>query len=318
MYNEFNAITVKLSKYIVEDVVMETKVNSIAPFFVILAGICWGIIGIFSRALLMSGFTPVQVTASRCIVTALSFFFYLFLVNRDKLKIEIKDLWYFIGTGLLSFVFFNICFFITIEVTTLSMAAILLYTAPYFVIIISAFLFKEKITKNKIIALILAFTGCVFTTGIIGTDDIIISKLGLLTGIGSGIGYGLYSVFGRIALKKYHPYTVTAYTFIVATIGILPFSGITEMVAIAGGSFSITINILLLGIISTLAPFLLYTKGLQGMEAGKASVMAFVEPMVATIVGIIYFKERITALCMVGIFLIFVSILMLNLKKVTE
>jgi len=203
----------------------------------------------------------------------------------------------------------------TIQETTLSIASILLYTAPCFVVILSSIIFKEKITLNKILALLMAFIGCILITGIIGMNSLNITGFGILTGLGSGICYALYSIFGRLALKKYDTLTVTVYTFIVASVGILPFSNMTEMIGNIVASKIVLTNVLLLGIVSTLVPFLLYTLGLKHMEAGKASVMAFVEPMVATIVGIIFFGEQLNIQNIVGIVLIFMSIILLNLKK---
>lgn len=295
--------------------VLNLQDNKKAPLYVILAGMCWGIIGIFARKLSENGFSSIQLTASRCAITAILLTVYLVFKDREKLKIDKKDIWYFIGTGIGSIIFFNIFYFMTIQETTLSIASILLYTAPCFVVILSSIIFKERITLNKILALLMAFIGCVLITGIIGMSSLNITSFGILTGLGSGICYALYSIFGGLALKKYDTLTVTVYTFIVASVSILPFSNMTEMIQNIVTSKIVLSNVLLLGIVSTLVPFLLYTLGLKNMEAGKASVMAFVEPMVATIVGIILFGEQLNIQNIVGIILIFMSIILLNLKK---
>ncbi len=240
---------------------------------------------------------------------------YLGIIDRDKLKINFKDIWIFLGTGIGSIVFFNICYFITIEQTTLSIAAILLYTAPFFVIILSAIFFKERITSKKVMALLIAFIGCILVTGILGKQSIKLTNFGVLTGIGSGIGYALYSIFGRVALRKYDTITVTSYTFIVASLSLIPFSNINYMMEKVVNNRTVLFNVLLLGILSTLIPFLFYTKGLQNMETGKASIMAFVEPMVATLAGIILFKEKMNIQNVLGILLIFISLVLLNLPK---
>ena len=167
---------------------MKNDTKKYAPLLIIIAASSWGIIGIFSRNLANLGVNSIQITAFRCFITALCLLIYLLLKDKDKLKIDYKDSWYFIGTGIFSIMFFNICYFITIQLTTLSIASILLYTAPYFVIIMSSILFQEKITSKKAMALFLAFTGCVLTTGIVG-GKMNITTLGILTGLGSGIGY---------------------------------------------------------------------------------------------------------------------------------
>ena len=285
-----------------------------ATVFIIIAGVCWGIIGLFSRILSAGGLSSVQITATRCMVTAVCIVIYSLITNQDALRIKIKDLWYFLGTGICSIVFFNICYFITIQQLTLSMAAVLLYLAPCFVMIMSALFFKEQVTVPKVIALLMAFTGCFLTTGIVGGGSITMTRVGVLTGISSGFGYALYSIFGRAALRKYSTLTVTAYTFIVASIALIPFCHIRELVSKACSGKTMVVSVLLLGVISTLVPFLLYTKGLETIESGKASVMAFIEPMVATITGIIIFKEAMTMQSILGIILIFCSIVLLNIK----
>lgn len=288
--------------------------NKFAFIYIVIAGFCWGIIGLFSKKLSDHGFSSIQITEARCAITAVALFVFLIISDKNKLKISIKDIWMFLGTGILSIAFFNICYFNAIEYSNLSSAAILLYTAPSFVLILSAIIFKEKLTRKKIIALAIAFTGCVFAVGLIETSERITVK-GLIFGLLSGFGYGLYSIFGRIALKKYHTLTVTTYTFITATIFLLPFCGIREMVCTACAEKEIVIFSVLLGIVSTLVPFIFYTKGLSLLDPGTSSIIAYIEPLVATACGMLIFNEKITVLKIVGIILIFISIIILNFNK---
>lgn len=289
-----------------------------APLFVAGAGICWGMIGLFSRNLLSGGYSSIQVTAARCFVAVLALAILLLLTERDAFRIRFADLWIFLGSGIISIVFFNICYFVAIRETTLSTAAVLLYTAPFFVVVLSAIFFHERITGKKAVALLTAFAGCVLTTGVLSGGEFAVSTLGILAGIGSGIGYGLYSIFGHVALQRYSSKTVTFYTFVVALFALLPFCTPLDMVRMAANDTHLLFHTVLLGIISTLAPFLLYTKGLAHMEAGKASVMAFIEPMVATILGITVFQENVTLTGGIGILLIFAAVLLLNGKEKKE
>lgn len=296
-----------------------TKENqTISSIFIITAGICWGIIGVFSKSLYNIGFTSIEITFLRSFITVISLLIYVLITNFDKLSIAIKDVWIFLCTGILSIVFFNVMYFITIKLTSLSIAAILLYTAPCFVMILSSIFFHEKITKQKLISLLIALLGCILTTGIInglftnnGLDTI--SYLGILTGICSGIGYALYSIFGKIALKKYDSLTVTTYTFLFASLFLLPFIMNKPFILKLQSSTAI-LDSLGIGIISTLLPFTLYTLGLKHTDPSKASVMAFIEPMVATIVGVIIFKETLKISNILGILLIFVSICIINIS----
>lgn len=283
----------------------------ISVIMILTAATGWGIIGVFSRPLADSGLNAIQITFIRSIVVTIGMGIFLLLKDRTLFCIKLKDFWIFLGTGLASILFFNICYFLTIEHTTLATASVLLYTAPCFVMLMSALFFKEKITFQKLTALVLAFSGCMLASGFVGGD---VSILVLLTGIGSGFGYASYSIFGKIALKKYHSLTVVFYTFAVATLGLLPFSHIQIIASTMANDFSSALTGLGLGIISTFIPFIFYTSGLKHVEAGKASVMAFTEPMVATIAGIVIFKEALHLSNAIGILMIFFAIILLNIQ----
>ena len=289
--------------------------------FILIGGSLWGIIGLFSTRLSAAGCSPVEITFIRNLVGAVGMIAYLGLTCRDKLKISIKDLWMFLGTGILSIVFFNIMYFWTINLATLSVAAILLYTAPCFVMIMSALFFGEKMTGKKITALIMAFLGCAFTTGVIDTFVLgsgpgagTIKSLGIATGIASGFGYALYSIFGNAALKKYSSETVTVYTFVIAALSLAPFALRPSFFSMTGKGPVLT-NAVAIGLVCTMLPFLFYTAGLKNTPPGKASVMAFVEPMVATLVSVFVMHEPFTITGMIGICMIFSSIVILALAK---
>lgn len=280
---------------------------------VVIAGICWGVIGIFTRQLSAASVSPLQITWIRSSLTAIGMAICIFLTDKRRFYIKLTDIWMFIGTGIFSIVLFNICYFKSIEMTTMSVAAVLLYTAPAMVVIMSTVLFHERLTIQKITALIMALSGCVLITGIIGSNAVI-SPAGIIVGLGAGFGYALYSIFGNFALKKYHPFTVTFYTFLFACLALMPFAKIASLFSAVSGYKCAALYCAGMAIVSTLIPFLCYTQGLRYLEAGKASVMAFIEPFVATLCGVAVFKEKITAQSLIGMSLIFISVVLLNLK----
>lgn len=287
--------------------------KKIAPILIITAGLLWGLLGVFSRFLGGIGWNALQVTEARAIVAGVALLLYLALFDREKLKIHLKDLWMFFGTGLCSLVFFNVCSFYTIAHTTMAVASMLLYTAPCMVMLMAALFFKERLTAGKLISVAVAIVGCVLITDL---SDATLSPFLVLTGLGAGFGYALYSIFSVPALKKYSPITITLYTFLVAGVFLIPFARPWEMAKSVGDLHAVW-GILGLGILSSLAPYLLYTKGLQYTEAGRASVMAFSEPLCATLAGILVFGETLSVKNGIGILCIFLSIVLINFKKKT-
>lgn len=159
----------------------------------------------------------------------------------------------------------------------------------------------------------MTFLGLALVTGAFSNTNKI-SAIALLFGLGSGLGYALYSIFGKFLVDKYSAITITTYTFVVATVFSVPFSGIVQKVELMVSPKGIILA-LSLALISTVLPFLLYTKGLSGMEAGKASILATVEPFVATIIGILFFNETITVVKLIGMLLVLSAIVILNINK---
>lgn len=286
----------------------------VGTVFIILAGCFWGSMGIFVRKLGTYGFNSIQIVSIRVTLAALIFAIVLLLKDRDGFRISLRDIPLFLGLGFGSILFFTVCYFTAITMMPLSTAAILLYTSPVWIMLMSVLFFREKMDRKKVIALVLAFAGCVLVSGISGEG---MTLTGLLVGLGAGIGYGLYSILGTIALRKYSPYTVTAYTFIFAAVGswiicrpgdmFNKFSGTPDLGFLVFFCF-------LTALITAVIPFLAYTLGLERVEASKAGIIATIEPMVATLIGILFFLEPLTVISGLGILLILSAVILLNLK----
>ena len=274
----------------------------------------WGIIGIFIQDLSDAGFSSLQIVTLRVVSAALMLVTYLCFTNPQLLKIRPKDSAIFIGTGIFSIVFFNWCYFTAIKEVSLSIAVMLLYTGPAFVIILSRIFFKEYFNLPKIIALILTAIGCMLVIQLFPLSDKTISLYGLLVGLGSGFGYALYSIFGKIALRKYATVTIITYTFIFASIVLIPTSGITIEFHILSSAHTI-MTVIGLGLFPTVLAYMLYTKGLSMIESGKASITATMEPVVATAVGVYLFDEILTGFQVFGILLIISAVIILQMKS---
>lgn len=283
-----------------------------STIMVLLAGIFWGSIGLFVRNLNTLGFAAMELCAVRSIIALIMLGIGIFLYNRDLLRIRLKDLWCFVGTGIVSLTFFNICYFTTIERTSLSVAAILLYTAPAMVMVMSAFLFREKFNAKKGAAILLAFVGCVFVTGVL-SEGASLDPIGILIGLCSGFGYALYSIFGRFAIQRgYHSLTITFYTFLLSGVACLFFIKPQHLMTAVQETPVVIPLMIGFAFVGSVLPYILYTLGLTGMESGRASIIASVEPVVATIIGFIIFHESLTFLGILGVILVLGSIVLVN------
>ncbi len=289
--------------------------RNLSAVYVLAAGTLWGFMGLLVRTLNEEGLGSMEICFIRAVITFAVMFAGLLIFDRNALKIKGKDIWCFVGTGAFSVAFFNFCYFKTMTLTSLSVAAVLLYTAPAFVMLMSAVLFKEKLSARKLLALLLAFLGCAFVSGIIGGGGAL-SVSGILYGLGAGFGYALYSIFSRYALiRGYGSVTISCYTFLFATILAFFFVSSKDVIQVVAGSSGLLLKTVFLVMLVTLLPYLSYTRGLKGMENGTASVLASIEPVVATLVGVIIYKEELNIWNVIGIGLVLGSILLINRNK---
>lgn len=292
---------------------MKIKLN-IHPIFILLAGGLWGTSGIFVRKIESTPISEMQLVLARSLFSFIIMGLIILFKDKKLFIVKLKDIWAFACAGIFSIVFFNFCYYKTMSLTTLSVAAVLLYTAPFFVVIMSIFIFGQKLTVKKFISCATAFIGCCFVSGIFSSAQRISGKA-IFFGIMTGLGYSLYTIFSRILLdRKYNSLTITFYTFVFSSIGCLVFVNPVNTVKATTVSPWVFITVLLMAVINTVLPYILYTFGLKGVDSSTAPIIATVEPVVATLIGTIIYHEQLTAWGIIGIMLVIGSVIILNLK----
>lgn len=275
---------------------------------ILCAGILWGVIGLWNRTLMAAGASPVSIVVIRSIGGALLLCGIFAVKDRSIFRVERGHLKYFFGTGVISVVLFTVCYFSCQQLCSLATASILLYTAPSFVMLMAALLWREPVTRRKLLALLLTLTGCALVCGAAG-GSLTVTLPGLLLGLGAGFFYALYSIFGRYALRYYSPLKCTVWMFIFAAAGSAFLIRPRELVLLDG---RLGLTAVVLVVVSTVAPYLLYTTGLARVESGKASIMASLEPVTAALLGVLVLGEPMSAATAAGILLVLSGVYILR------
>lgn len=277
----------------------------------------WGAAGIFVRNIEKADIGEMGIVLFRAFFSSVIIGIIMLIKDKSLFKIKIKDLWIFVSAGIFSIVLFNYSYYTTMSVTTLSVAAVLLYTAPFFVMLMSTLFFKEKITVNKTLALIIAFLGCCLVSNLFDSGNRISGKA-LFFGLLTGFGYALYTIFSGVALKRgYKSLTITFYVFSSAVLGTLPFINLKETLTEYKVAPDALFIVFLMAVFNTVIPYILYTTGLKGVEASVAPIIATIEPVVATFVGLILFSEKLTLSGWLGVILVLASVVILNAQSKT-
>ena len=282
---------------------------------VLAAGCFWGSVGVFVRILDSLGYSPLTIVFVRMSIAFILIFVMLHITRKKALlRVRLKDLWCFIGTGVSSAILLNLFFSMSTVMNSLSLAAILLATSPIFVVLLSAPIFGERITPTKVQALVICFAGCVLTSGVVETASPV-SGIGITVGLLAGFGYAMYSIMSRFALNRgYDPLTVNIYSFGIGALVCVPFTNFALIAASVSEAPGSMIALLLLHTLCTsFFPYMLYTYGMRFMDTGKASILVSVEPVAATVFGIALYSEIPTVICTVGIVIVLFALAILNL-----
>lgn len=277
--------------------------------FALASGVLWGIIGLFVRYFSTLGLDSLQTGLIRMGLACLCTLLYLLLFRWKDLKIRLKDLWCFAGCGLVSMLMTCVTYFKAMQHVSLSVAAILMYTAPVYVTLFGAVLFKERITKKTVIAMVLAFAACVLVCA--PSHSGALSAVGIVFGLLAGLCFALYSVFARFAyMRGYGTWTITFYAFVFSTAGaalMCDMSGVVTVLALPA-SLPWALG---LGIVCAFAPYALYGLALKSLSGSTVTILSSVEPVVATLTGVLMFGEPFGIMAAFGIVLMLTAIILL-------
>lgn len=288
--------------------------KKIVTIFPILAGILWGATGIFIRKSTELSMNNITIVSSKVVTASVIMFVSIFLYNKSLIKIHLKDIFIFISAALIGMLGVNIFFNESVSFLSLSLAAVLLSLSPIFVLLLSYFLYKEKITLKKLISIILAFLGCILVSNIL-KSEVKISLWGIISGLLAAFSYALYSIISKKAmLKGYHSLTITLYAFIFIAIITAPLADWNLIVDLIKKDNNIFIFIILHSLLVLILPYVFYTVSLNYMDTGKASILASCEPIAASVFGIIFFNEIPNIFSVVGIILTITALTLLSIN----
>ncbi len=290
------------------------KAATTAVMGVVFSALMFGMLGICTRYFQRDcGLSSSDVVVIRLTVSGLGLLIILALFARDHMKIRKKDIPFMFIFGLFKFLT-DVTFFFAQGTASLCLATLLQMTAPYFVMVLSLILFREKITMPKLIAMCVGSIGCVLVTGIL-FGEVNAKTEGVLAAIFSGLCISLFFIGNRMAIDRdIRPTTMLLYTTLFADLIALPFA------IEHGESFAVILNptgigtALAFGLIMTLIPYYLLTWSTLHIEPTVISMISVLEVGAAAVVGFLMFGEDLTLLHILGIALVILSIILINVK----
>lgn len=283
---------------------------------IFITGCLWGTIGLFVTLMTDLGADGTLISLLRIGCACVMMFGIVFfrLGGFEAFRIERRVLGLTILMGVLGQAVFNMCYARAIQIAGVATGAVLLYTAPIFVFILAVLFFKEATTARKLIALLINIAGCVLTVTGGQFTSLSFAATGVLMGVLAGFFYALSTVLSKMASNRAHPYVLTFYSFLSATVFLMA-------VRLPQGFDSVELSPkliglgVLFGLVATVMAYAFYMNGLaKPVETSRVPVIASVETVVAALLGVLLFSEDIGLWKVAGIGLVLASIAVMNLS----
>ena len=297
---------------------MQTKQNKISKkiylILPIISGILYGSSGIFVRTLTQNGIDATTLLFLRFSIAIPVMVIAILATDKKHLKIKLSDIKLLIITAM-GIIGLNVLYNIAMNTISLSIAAVLLSSDPVFVLIIAYLIFKEKITKSKVLSIILVIIGCILTTGLIEGNASNVTGIGIIGGIGAAIFWAIYMMGSKKALENgLHTYTILLYSILINTIILIPFTSFNQITTFVNADIlGNTIFLILHSTLSFAIPYILLTVSIKYIDSGSASIFASgAEPLAALIFGMLFYSEIPTILMFSGIILTIIALAILS------
>ena len=276
----------------------------------VIASSMWGFFGLFTRTLNGYGLSVNEISFIRSSVTAIILGVILLIFDRDALKVRKKDLIFILLLGVTKMIS-DTCQVNAQLNIPLALSSVIQLTYPYFVMFFAFLLFKERMTKKKVIAAILGFIGCIFVTNLSFSGDI--NPVGIVFAFAASIVIAVNVMDVKICVERsYSPAAIVFWMFGICALFNLPLCDMSHTSNAVSVDPTSILWMLGVGLLMTMIPHAMDNWAMTKVEAGTVAIIGIMETIVASVVGIVFFSEELTALSFIGIMLAICAVILVN------
>jgi drug/metabolite transporter (DMT)-like permease len=291
-------------------------ISSFNTFLMLILIIFWGSSFVVVKIALKEGLTPIAIATFRFLIAGGLFLAVLLLKKiRERncnLLVKRKDAPTLLFLALTGVTFFYAAQYTGIQMASASIAAILVcLLSPMIIAVLSARIFKERLTKKQILGIGIAAAGT-FMTIAGGTLSFSSNKdflLGSLILLSTPVLWAAYSLLGKKIMEKYDPFLIVAYVTMLGGLCLIPFSfGENSLHQIFTISLYGWLAILFLSLTCSLLGYYIWFYVLKQVKAAIISSFLFAEPLVTVIFAVTFCEENLNLFTVAGGLLIFIGV----------
>jgi len=289
------------------------KNNTFALFALILVQLFYGVTFTFANDVIDGGYMqPFGFILFRVSLAAV--LFWVFSIWAPKEKIDRADYPKFMLAAFFGVALNMLAFFKGLQFTTPINGSVIMVTTPIIVLVLSAIILGEKITKIKVLGIFAGLSGAlilsIYNRSSSSGDNVLLGNLLVLVNAAS---YSYYLILIKKLTNKYHPYTFIKWLFLFGTFFVLPF-GYNELAAVNWGSFTpyIWFSILFVVVCATFATYLLNPLALRKLSATTVSTFVYIQPIFAGVFAIMMGSDSLNAVKVVAAVLIFLGVYLVS------
>lgn len=280
----------------------------------VMAAMLWATLGVLGKFLYGYEADPLTVVTIRAIIAFVTLAAILTIVNRRLLRIRRQDILFFALYGLVGVTLNYAFYFYALNATSVTTAVILLYTYPALVALLATVFLKERLDWVKGLVLVLTFAGCFLVAQGYDSTALQLNLKGVLFGLGAGATAAIYSLFGKKALQRYDSWTTVCYAFGFGALFLLILRPPQTILSV-NYPWQAWLAILAVAWFPTLLAYALFMTAMKYIEAGKASITATLEPVVASLLAYLFLGETIEWPQLVGVGLVLSGIVGLQFSQ---
>ena len=270
-----------------------------ARFEIVFSMAAFGTIAVFVRNI---GLPSGEVALYRAVIAALALFLWQLCTRQtvrwQDVKKELPLL--FVSGAAMSVNW--ILLFEAYKYTTVAMATLSYYFAPVIVTVASTVLFREGLTAKQISCFVMSTLGLVMVIGVSGGGGSHV-LLGILLGLGAAVFYAAVVLINK-GILRVSGLNRTFMQFLAAILVMTPYISMTGGSHLAGLDMTGAVNLMVVGVFHTGICYCMYFSSLRYLKGQEASILSYIDPVVAVILSVAVLHEPVSPLQAAGGFMI--------------